>query len=69
MACEATFIIPLDEFLTAVPAMPVQIKATIKNRSAKTPKMPIVPTHEAIAEAPLLKTVDQKIVWLIPLGL
>ncbi len=53
----------------AVPLMPVQTKAAIKNKSAKTPKMPVVPSHEAIAEAPLLKEVDQKIVWLIPSGL
>ena len=69
VVCEAMLIIPLEEFLTAFPLMPFQTKATIKNKSAKMPKIPTVPTQEANAEAPLLKTVDQKIVWFIPIGL
>ena len=56
------FIIPRELFLIAAPAIPVQIKAIMSNRRERTPKMPTVPAHEAIAEAPLPKTVDQKIV-------
>ena len=52
MACETEAILTL---------MPVQIKAAIKNKIAKTPKIPTVPTQVAKAEAPELNTVDQKI--------
>ena len=65
MACESIG----RGFLIAILLIPVHKNAKIKNKSEKIPKIPIVPNQEYIAEAPLLKEVAQKIVWLIPSGL
>ena len=65
----ATFIKPREAFLIDVPIMPVKTTAKIKNKIERTPKIPTVLSQLITAEAPLVNTVCQKIVWLIPTGL